>query len=80
MYPSRARRLGWQGTVDVALQVGADGGVEDAQVGRSSGYAALDAAAVAVARRSRFHVTERSGIRGSLRYRFVLEDAPAGSL
>jgi TonB family protein len=78
-YPARARRQGWEGTVDVALRVGTDGAVEQAQVGRSSGFAALDAAAVAVARRSRFHVVERSGLRGSLRYRFVLENARAGS-
>ncbi len=77
-YPARARRQGWQGTVDVALHVGADGAVETAQVGRSSGFALLDAAAVEVARRSRFHVAERTpGLHGVLRYRFVLQEPRA---
>jgi protein TonB len=72
-YPARARREGWQGTVDVDLRVSGDGAVEDASVGRSSGFAALDAAAVTVARRSRFRVTAGAAINGQLRYRFVLE-------
>ncbi len=74
-YPARARRQGWQGTVDVQLRVGRDGLVEEASVGRSSGFAALDAAAVTVARRSRFRVAATTPINGQLRYRFVLEGA-----
>jgi protein TonB len=74
-YPARARREGWQGTVDVDLHVGRDGAVEDASIGRSSGFAVLDAAAVTVARRSRFRVAEGSELHGQLRYRFVLEGA-----
>lgn len=76
-YPARARRQGWQGTVDVQLRVGRDGAVEHAEVGRSSGFAVLDAAAVTVARRSRFWVSSGEGLRGQLRYRFVLEEAQA---
>ncbi|HEY2385424.1 MAG TPA: energy transducer TonB [Candidatus Binatia bacterium] len=72
-YPARARRQGWQGTVDVAVRVGGDGAVEEAQVGRSSGFAALDTAAVSVARRSRFRVAGGTAVSGQLRYRFVLE-------
>ena len=75
-YPARARRLGWQGTVDVDLRVGRDGAVEHVNVGRSSGFALLDAAAVTVARRSHFRVSGGGdGLRGQLRYRFVLEEA-----
>jgi len=78
-YPARARRRGWQGTVDVELRVGPDGAVEQANVGRSSGYALLDHAAVSVARRSRFWLADgaglAAGLRGQLRYRFVLEGA-----
>ena len=74
-YPARARRQGWQGTVDVDLQVGRDGVVEQASVGRSSGYALLDHAAVSVARRSRFWLAGGAGgLRGQLRYRFVIEE------
>jgi len=73
VYPARARREGWQGTVDVDLDVGGDGAVEHASVGRSSGFAVLDAAAVTVARCSRFRVAAGAERRGQLRYRFVLE-------
>ncbi len=77
-YPPRARREGWQGTVDVELRVNGDGTVDQANVGRSSGFAVLDAAAVTVARRSRFRLPENGqGLRGQLRYRFVLEEAVA---
>jgi protein TonB len=73
-YPARARREGWQGTVDVELHVDRDGVVEHASVERSSGFAVLDAAAVTVARQSRFAVPRGESLRGQLRYRFVLED------
>jgi protein TonB len=75
-YPARARRQGWQGTVDVRLRVSGDGTVAEASVARSSGHAVLDAAAVSVARRSRFRVPAGgASLRGQLRYRFVLEEA-----
>jgi TonB family protein len=72
-YPARARRHGWQGTVDVDLELSGDGTVTRASVGRSSGVAVLDAAAVAVARRSRFLVPSGQPRQGQLRYRFLLE-------
>jgi TonB family protein len=74
-YPARARRQGWQGTVDVELYVDRDGAVAEASIGRSSGFAVLDAAAVTVARRSRFRVAEGAELRGQLRYRFILDEA-----
>ncbi len=78
-YPPRARRQGWQGTVDVALRIGLDGVVEAAAVERSSGYAALDEVALASARASRFTVPDGGpGLRGQLRYRFVLDATAAG--
>jgi protein TonB len=77
-YPARARREGWQGTVDVELHVDRDGVVEHASVERSSGFAVLDAAAVTVARQSRFAVPRGESLRGQLRYRFVLEDGLSG--
>ncbi len=77
-YPSRARRQGWQGTVDVELRIAADGGVETAHVGTSSGYPALDDAALASARRSRFALpADGRGLGGRLRYRFVLDETAA---
>ncbi len=78
-YPGRARRQGWQGTVDVELAIASDGRVREARVERSSGYPSLDDVAVDVARRSRFTVPDGGdGLRGQLRYRFVL-DATAAS-
>jgi TonB family protein len=77
-YPSRARRQGWQGTVEVGLRVAADGSVESAAVERSSGYPTLDDVALASARASRFAVpTGGSRLEGRLRYRFVLDATAA---
>jgi TonB family protein len=62
--------------VHVDLEVDRDGTVADARVGESSGFGPLDAAAVAAARRSRFALPAGGdGLRGRLRYRFLLEDA-----
>jgi len=73
-YPSRARRQGWQGTVDVALAIGGDGAVAEARVARSSGFPALDEVALDVARQSRFAIPAGgAGLHGQLRYRFVLD-------
>ncbi len=77
-YPGRARRQGWQGTVDVALTLGRDGSVVEARVDRSSGYPTLDEVALDVARRSRFSIPDGgNGLRGQLRYRFVLDATAA---
>ncbi len=77
-YPSRARRQGWQGTVDVALAIGGDGAVADARVERSSGFPALDEVALEVARQSRFAIPAGGvGLHGQLRYRFVLDATAA---
>jgi protein TonB len=73
-YPARARRQGWQGTVDVDLVIGRDGEVEEARVDHSSGVPTLDAVALEVARASRFAIPRGGdGLRGQLRYRFVLD-------
>lgn len=45
-YPPMARRLGQQGTVVLAITVGADGTVSAAQIARSSGFPELDQAAL----------------------------------
>ncbi len=78
-YPLIARARGWQGTVDVGLLVLADGSVDTAGVRRSSGYGALDRAAIAVARQSRFTPPAAAGLptplRGRIEYRFELTTA-----
>ena len=72
-YPLIARARGWEGTVQVALALLADGTVHDARVRQSSGYGALDAAAVAVARLSRFSPPQQRGIPTPLRGRIAYE-------
>ncbi len=76
LYPRLARFRGWQGTVDVSVLLLADGTVDEVSVSRSSGYEALDRAAVAVARKSRFTPPAASGLRppvpGQIAYRFGL--------
>ncbi len=76
-YPSRARRQGWEGTVEVGLRVAADGSVASASVERSSGYPTLDDVALASARASRFAVPTGGGLDGRLRYRFLLDETAA---
>lgn len=46
-YPSLDRRLNHEGTVMLALSIGADGSVTDASIAHSSGYDGLDQAAIA---------------------------------
>jgi periplasmic protein TonB len=75
-YPLLARSRGWEGTVHVGLSVAEDGTVQDARLRQSSGYDVLDAAAVAVARQSRFSPPTARGLpaplRGRIEYRFEL--------
>lgn len=75
-YPMRARRRGWEGVVDLSLRLDAVGRVSNVSVARSSGFKALDEAAAAAARRSRFRVSGRGGVSGTIggrmRYRFEL--------
>lgn len=53
-YPPEAAQGGWGGTTTIFLLVGADGTVKDAKVTKSSGYRALDKAALAAFSRCRF--------------------------
>ena len=50
-YPVEARRLRWTGTSVVQVQVGLDGMLRDVQIQRTSGFAVLDAQALAIVRR-----------------------------
>ena len=72
-YPRIARVRGWQGTVDIDVLIAANGSVQEATVSQSSGHEALDNAALAVARRSRFHLVKPSPTtRGRIAYGFKL--------
>jgi protein TonB len=62
-YPAAARRRQQQGTVTVRVLVGADGSVERAEVAESSGFEALDDAALETVRsRWRFVPARREGL------------------
>ena len=45
-YPAIARRKGWQGVVTLELHIESNGLISDLQVSETSGYAALDQAAI----------------------------------
>lgn len=74
-YPRVARARGWQGTVSVEVALSPDGSVREAAIDASSGYDALDDAALAVARRSRFqlaNLVDAGSARGRIAYGFRL--------
>jgi len=62
-YPQIALRRGWEGDLTYALDIGADGKVDDCRIVNSSGRRALDDAACRmITRRARFDpATNRSG-------------------
>ncbi|HEU4670382.1 MAG TPA: energy transducer TonB [Dyella sp.] len=60
-YPAEAVRQRHEGTVLLAFTIGADGSPLDIQVARSSGFAELDAAALAAARQWRFRALGPDG-------------------
>jgi periplasmic protein TonB len=61
-YPPDSRRRGEEGVVRLSLSIGTDGRVAEASVAASSGHPALDAAAVAAARRWRFRPATQAGL------------------
>jgi protein TonB len=63
VYPAIARRREQQGTVTLRVLVGVDGAVQRAEIAESSGFDALDDAAIAtVRRRWRFVPAHRAGM------------------
>ncbi len=61
-YPEVSRRRGHEGTVRLELSVDASGLVVDVRVTESSGFSALDAAAVETLREWRFRPAQRAGL------------------
>lgn len=78
-YPESSRRRGQEGTVMLELRVDANGRVTEVRVVESSGFSALDAAAVETLREWRFRPAQRAGmpVAGSLTtaVHFRLENA-----
>lgn len=72
-YPRIALVRKWQGEVSVKVHIDPSGAVRDATIARSSGFPALDDAALAVARQSRFRVAAADGGKsGDIVYTFRL--------
>jgi len=59
-YPSRARKMGWEGTTLLRVLVNQKGKTKFIEISRSSGFATLDKAAIKAVKRWRFHPA-RSG-------------------
>lgn len=64
-YPRFARDNGWEGTVDVRMEIGADGSIASLRVARGSGYSILDQQALDMVRRAKPDVTIPDGLRGT---------------
>jgi protein TonB len=60
-YPQQSQRLGETGTVVLRVEIDEKGNVADARVSNSSGFARLDAAALAAVRRWRCTPASRNG-------------------
>ena len=77
-YPFRSRSDGEEGMVMVRVRVSEEGTVQEATVTRTSGFRALDDAAVAAVRKAQFAPAERGGrhVAGeiSLTFQFTLKE------
>ena len=77
-YPERARRRGWEGRVILEVEVTSDGAVAEVRIAESSGYGALDSAALEAVRRWRFEGDDRTSPGGAANVRvpirFRIED------
>jgi protein TonB len=62
VYPPRCLRMGIEGTVRVRVLVGEDGRPQEVTVGKTSGEAALDQAAIEAVRSWRFEPAKRNGV------------------
>jgi protein TonB len=62
IYPEMSRRRGQEGTVMLELRVDANGRVTEVRVVESSGFSALDAAALETLREWRFRPAQRAGL------------------
>ena len=63
-YPRFARDNGWEGKVDVRMEIGADGSVASLRVVRGTGYSILDQQALDMVRRAKPDAAIPGGLRG----------------
>lgn len=62
-YPALARRMGYQGTVELEVLVSGSGMVEELRIATSSGYPVLDKSALEAVRRWRFEPGTRDAVK-----------------
>lgn len=72
-YPVGSRRRGESGVVTVRAHIGVTGACQWARVETSSGYAALDAAALDTVRRAAFQPAREDGLAVAAEERFAIE-------
>lgn len=65
-YPALARRMGYQGTVELKILVNRSGMVEEMQVVSSSGYPVLDQSALTAVQRWRFEPGTRDAVKEAM--------------
>lgn len=63
-YPRFARDNGWEGKVDVRMEIGADGSIASLRVARGTGYSILDQQALEMVRRAKPDASIPQGLRG----------------
>jgi TonB family protein len=80
VYPPELERAGIEGIVVFRLKIAADGNVADAVIEQSSGFAAMDRAALEAVRKWRFTPARRFGVAVPIevrkRFPFVIERRP----
>jgi len=61
-YPREARRKGWEGSVEIEVEVDATGVWTSGRIVRTSGHSALDDAALEALRQARYEPATRNGV------------------
>ncbi len=73
IYPHRARRFGWQGTVVMILNIDENGEVLSTKLEKSSGHELLDEEASKYAKRLQFYPFEKAGKKVSFKVRLPVK-------
>jgi len=75
VYPKDAEKKGIEGTVDLRILVTEKGTVDEVEITRSSGYPAMDEAAVRAAKRTRFRPAIKDGRRVAMWINYPIQFA-----
>lgn len=68
-YPEVARRMEWEGSVELSLELNVDGQVIGVKLIQSSGHALLDREAIAAAKQWRFKYADSSSIKKTISFK-----------